>query len=175
MKNIETAPPATPEEYRAVLLEKINQILADLGSTGKWRKLPESFAEYEALRGKKIVMVDDVKMLLENFMPILMVATDGNASFVQYTGQAMDELIEQIARNNPDIVLMDYHLSEYFKGSGVVRALKEQKFSGQAIGFSSDARAAREFTAAGADGTVNKGAGLVEEAVKELADLIAKK
>lgn len=163
-----------PEVQKMSLLEKINKALADLGSTKKWKKAPEFLKEYEPLRGKVLVMVDDIKNLLEHFAPDLIVATNGNASFIEYTGQDIDKLIKQIMQYNPDIVVMDYHLSDYLKGSSVIMSLNEQNFSGQAIGFSSDNDTSKDFIAAGVKGTVKKDTSQPEKSVAELANLISK-
>ncbi|TSC78407.1 MAG: N-methyl-transferase [Parcubacteria group bacterium Gr01-1014_29] len=163
-----------PEVQRVGLLEKINKALADLGSTGKWKRAPEFLEGYAPLRDKTVVMVDDVKTVLENFAPHLMVATDGKASFVEYKGQKLDELIQQIMEYNPNIVVMDYHLSENMKGSSVIKALKKQNFAGEAVGFSSDNHTTKEFMDAGAKGAVDKGGYSPEKSVEELANLISK-
>lgn len=161
------------EKKSLTMIEKINKTLADLGSTVKWKRAPEFLEDYEPLRGKKLVMVDDVKMLLESFTPELMVATDGNASFVAYTGQNTEELIKQIMQDNPDIVLMDYHLSDSLKGSAIIEVLKGENFTGQAVGFSSDNSATKEFIKAGAKGAVRKEGGDPEISVSDLAKLIS--
>jgi CheY-like chemotaxis protein len=168
--------PRTPEEQKIILLEKINKALSALGSSAKWKRAPEDLEEYLPLKGKILVMVDDAKDLLKHFIPDLMVATDGNASFVEYTGQETDMLIEQIMRSNPYIVLMDYHLSADFKGSSVIRALNARNFSGKTVGFSSDdnSKTSNEFMSAGAKGTVNKNTSRPEKSVIELAKLISK-
>lgn len=166
--------PKMRDEQKVTVLDKINQALADLGSTAKWRRAPEYLKEYEPLKGKRLVMVDDMKGLLEHFAPGLMVATDGNASFIEYTGQNSDQLIEQIMQHDPDIVVMDYHLSDHLKGSSVIRSLNEQNFSGQTIGFSSDNATSKNFMAAGAKGTVKKDTGEPERSIGELANLISK-
>jgi CheY-like chemotaxis protein len=167
--------PKTPEEQKVILLEKINKVISDFGPGGKCKKVPEFLKEYEPLKGKVLIMVDDLKHLIKDFVPDLMVATDGNASFIEYTGQEMDELIKQIIQHNPDIVLMDYHLSENLKGSSVIRLLNGENFSGQIIGFSSDSQASEEFLAAGVKGTIKKDIDYPENAVRELASLISKK
>ena len=162
------------EIQQITVLEKINKALADLGSTGKWKRPPEFLEGYAPLKDKIVVMVDDVKTILENFAPHLIVATDGKASFIEYKGQKLDELIHQIMEHSPNIVVMDYHLSESLKGTSVIRELQGQNFSGQAVGFSSDNNTTREFMDAGAKGAVDKGGYSPEKSVEELANLISK-
>lgn len=163
-----------PEVPKEELLEKINKALADLGSTAKWKRAPECLEGYEALRDKTVVMVDDVKAVLENYAPHLIVATEGKASFIEYKGQQLDELIRQIMGQNPNIVVMDYNLSDDLKGTSVIEALKAQNFSGEVVGFSSDSHTAKKFADAGAIGIVDKGEYSPEESVEKLAGLFSK-
>ncbi len=174
MKSPETNLNPTPEQQTA-LLEKINQALAELGSGAKWKRAPEFLAEYEPLRGKKIIMVDDLKKLLEHFVPLFMVATDGNAGFVEHLNQTIDELVDQIIHINPDIVLLDFNLANNVLGSEIAEKLTTHSFSGISVGFSSDTKTAEKFIAAGAIGAVDKDAGDPEKSVVELAKLIANK
>ena len=162
------------EVQTITLLETINNALAKLGSTSKWKRPPEFFEDYEPLKDKIVVMVDDVKTILENFAPHLIMATAGKASFIEFTGQQLDELIEQIMAFNPNIVVMDYHLSDHLKGTSVIKALRMKNFSGEAVGFSSDNHTAREFLDAGAIGFVDKSAHSPEDSVKKLAQVISK-
>ena len=172
MPDRENRPAATLEVAKLSILEKINKALADLGSTAKWKRAPAYLEGYEPLRGKTVVMVDDIVAVLENFLPNLMVATDGNALFVRYQGEPLKELINKILEANPDLVILDYHLSEQLKGAAVLRALMDQDFSGAAIGFSSDSQASKEFMAAGAMGTVDKGTDEPEVSVENIAKII---
>lgn len=60
-----------PETNKEVILSKINQKLAGLGSTMKWHRPPEFFPEYETLSGKTILMVDDTQGVIEAYVPSL--------------------------------------------------------------------------------------------------------
>ncbi|MDO8669651.1 MAG: hypothetical protein Q7K65_05145 [Candidatus Buchananbacteria bacterium] len=150
--------PESPEkmELKPDLLEKINQALKELGSTLKYKRAPEFKKEYESLAGKTIVMVDDIVDVIEAIMPDLMVATDGHADFVKYDQQDINQLIEQIIAKNPDIVLLDYHLSNQLKGSAIAGSLKGQGFEGDIVGFSSDSGAKKDFEKAGITACVEK-------------------
>ncbi len=153
------------------LTNKVNEALEKLGSTSRWNDAPKSLENTESLLGKSVVMVDDMEGVLEGFAPYLVVATGGNASFIQYNGQSLEELTKEIMSTNSDIVLMDYHLSEddSMKGSDVLRALKENEFTGQSIGFSSDHEATQDFESAGAIGAVKKRPASPERTIQELA------
>lgn len=162
-----------PETQKSILLEKINAVLSELGSTSKWRKAPEFLDGYAPLKDKTVVMVDDLKTILEQMVPYLLVATDGKASFIEFTGQKLEELIQQIAASSPDIVLTDYHLSDELKGTSLIEALHGQNFQGEVVGFSSDRQAASKFIDAGAKGAVDKGGYAPEKCVEDLAALIS--
>lgn len=164
--------PLTPN-----LVDKINEALKELGSTARWTKAPEFLKEYRPLKDKTIVLVDDVDMVLKAFVPGLMVATDGKAFFVQYKGQPLQELTEQILQRNPDLILLDYNLEEEgeLKGTELARELLRQKFSGDIVGFSSERAAEQEFQKVGVKRSINKEAGFPEESIKELAELVKPK
>lgn len=155
-----------------LLIDKINATLKELGSGNEWIKPPEPVEGTEILKNKNIVMVDDVQGLLECFAPHLMVATDGNAAFIKYNGQSIEELVKQILQTKANLVLLDYHLSDTLKGSSVARVLLGDKFPGLVVGFSSDPRAERDFNQSGAFGSVDKSAGSPEDSIKALAELL---
>jgi len=142
----------TPED----MLKKINDACLALSSTRTQRRLPPFLKEYEPLKGKTLVMVDDIPMILTSFAAGLTVATDGKASFIRHADQNMDELVQEIMKYNPDIVLMDNSLSKNLIGPNVIRELKKQGFNGDAVGFSSAPEAAKDFANAGAKGFVDK-------------------
>lgn len=160
----------TPQEQSPI--DRINFVLKELGSTAKWKRAPEKIEGTEVLKDKTVVMVDDVQGVLEAFVPDLVVATDGNAVFIKFTGQNTEELIEQIQQSKADVVLLDYHLSEALKGSEVTRALLGAGFHGSIVGFSSDSDPKRDFQQAGALGSVDKEAGFPKSSVSKLAELL---
>jgi CheY-like chemotaxis protein len=157
------------------LIDKINSTLENLGSTAKWKRAPEKIEGAEILKDKKIAMVDDEQGVLEAFVPDLMTATDGNASFIRYQGQSIEELVAQIQTTEANLVLLDYHLSKMLKGSDVARALLDGGFSGTTMGFSSDRGAKEDFEKAGALSSVEKEAWSPEVSVKQLAKLLTEK
>jgi hypothetical protein len=105
----------------SVLLDRANELLEQIGSTGRLLEVPEDHPDYASLKGKSVMMVDDTKRLLENFIPDLVRATDGNASVIHYKGENPMRLTADIKRTNPDVLLLDFHLSEDLKGDGVAR------------------------------------------------------
>ncbi len=163
------------EVPKMTLLEKINQTLKELGSAEKWKRAPEFLESYEPLKDKIVIMVDDAKDILNTFAPYLIIATNGKTYFIEYTNQKFNDLIQQIMEHNPDIIIMDYNLSENLKGAAVIRKLREQNFTGETVGFSSDSRTAKEFIDAGAKGVVDKDTYDPEKSIKELANLFARK
>ena len=116
-------------------LNKINTALADFGSELEYLKPPEFQPEYESLRGKKVVMVDDVFGVIENILPEIVVATDGNARGIHYKGQSLQELAADILSKKPDVIILDYHLSDYLKGIEVAKELSKIGFTGKIVGY----------------------------------------
>lgn len=161
------------EIQKEQLLAKINAVLAELGSTAKWKKSPEWRREYSPLQNKTIVMVDDLKEVLAGFAPYLIVASNEKSSFIQHTDQELDQLVEEILKRNPDILISDFHLSGGIKGEQLMQALKQNNFSGQMIGCSSDTRSEAFFLRAGAVGVIDKGDGSPETSVTQLANIIS--
>ena len=157
------------------LIDKINSTLENLGSSSKWKRALEIIEGTEILRDKTIAMVDDEQGVLEAFVPDLMTATDGKATFIKYNGQSIEELVAQIQAAEATLILLDYHLSKMLKGSDVARALSDEGFLGIAIGFSSDNNAKKDFEDAGAFGSVEKEAWSPETSIKQLAKLLTKK
>lgn len=158
-----------PQEQSPI--DKINATLKELGSTAKWKRAPERIEGTEVLKDKTVAMVDDERGVLEAFVPDLMVATDGKATFIRYGGQSVEDLIKQIWQTKADLVLLDYHLSEMLKGYEITRALIDAGFAGSVVGFSSDNDAKRKFKEAGALGSVDKEAGFPKSSVSKLAEL----
>jgi DNA-binding NarL/FixJ family response regulator len=157
---------------QSVILIKINTTLSSLSIEDEWIKAPEFLPEYEALKGKKIVLVDDVKGIIANNLPEFIVATDGNASAVYHKEQPLEELAKEILSTDPDIVLMDYSLANEINGISVINKIIAGGYTGKIVGYSSERNRDSEFKRAGAIGSINKGAYPVSESVKELINLL---
>jgi CheY-like chemotaxis protein len=159
-----------------MLLEKINSIFDTLGIPKiEIFKVPKFLKEYEPLKGKCIVMVDDNKKELKSFAPYLVVATEGNASFIlNEENQELDELVEQIRKYDQSIVLMDYNLSRGLKGTSVIEELRKKDFSGKIIGFSAmiNEDLIAKFLDAGALNVIEKRICPFSEIIVKLANLI---
>lgn len=166
--------PNKQEPDKALLLDKINAVLADLGSDAKYLKLPKDCPEYKSLKGKKILMLDDIDRLLEAFLPDLIVATDGNAAYIFHKGASPEDTAKEILEQNPDIALLDYSLQEGVKGTDVYKKLQEKGFAGLSIGFSSDKDSLKNFQRVGADG-IEKDTFDTGAVVKEIAKLVKEK
>jgi|CXWL01.1.fsa_nt_gi CheY-like chemotaxis protein len=136
--------------------QAVNEVFAALESWREYDGSKQSPFEYEALKGRRIVMVDDEKIILESFVQSLLEATEGAASFVHYRGGLFDELIQAILGIDPEIVLMDYHLSGSLSGDMVIRELLATRSDIFCIGFSSREDIFPSFLRAGAIGNVLK-------------------
>jgi|CXWL01.1.fsa_nt_gi CheY-like chemotaxis protein len=163
---------STAETGDQVLLGKINDVLTALGVATRWRRAPKYLPEYAPLKGKSVLMVDDVMGVLENFIPDLVIATDGRASFLHHEQQTAEALASEIMSANPDIVLLDYNLAQGIKGDTVANLLKEQGFAGQMVGFSSENQHESKFVTAGAQGCVEKINFDPAESIKKLAEIV---
>lgn len=159
----DTAGERSPEE----LLECINHALEDMGSTMRYKRIPDAFPGCESLKGKHITMVDDLKIVLEGFLAELMVATDGCAQFIHQQEQTVDELVDEVFAKKSDAILMDYMLQGYH-GDTVVRRIRERNPSLLCIGFSSMAGA---FDHTGIP-SVRKNAWDREKLFQEIAEIV---
>ncbi len=162
-------------EQQLQLLAKINSALAGLGSGAKYTRLPENREEYESLRGRRVVMVDDTREVLEDFVGDLMLATGGNASFLLHTGQSVEEIVGVIKAENLDVVLLDYNLSGDTTGSMIAESLLEAGFSGLIIGFSSDSDTTQDFMRSGVRTCIEKEPGMPEISVMALGRMLKEK
>lgn len=160
--------PPTKEQ----LLKLVNKQLTALQSSTQYKYIEDSIDGCEALRGKKVLMVDDVQKVLESFVAPLMIATSGHASFLHHTRQSLDELVQAVLAANPEIVLMDYLLAEDIKGNHVVRAIVRENPTIMCIGFSSSEDAQAPFSDAGAHATALKSAFAPELCLQAVAQVI---
>ncbi len=164
--------PAGAIEVPDPLLAKVNAAMRLAGSTATWMRAPDDLAEYEPLKGHKVAMVDDSKPVLENFAPILAVATDGNFTPIRHQGQSLQELAEAVRASGAEYVLVDYSLADDLKGDALVRLLNSGANPPRMIGFSSERTAMALFRQAGAVGAVDKMAEDTEPTVVKIADLV---
>lgn len=153
----------SPEE----LLECINHALEDMGSTMRYKKIPDAFPGCESLKGKHITMVDDSHIILEGFLAELMIATGGCAQCIHQQGQTVDELVNEVLATNSDAILMDYMLQGYHDDT-VIRRIREKNPSLLCIGFSSMAGA---FDHTGIP-SVRKNAWDREEVFQKIAEIV---
>lgn len=154
------------------ILESVNIALEKLGSKLKYIKAPEYFTEYDALKDKKIIMIDDVFGVLENMLPDLVVASQGKAEAIHYTDQTLESLIMELMDKKPDILILDYHLSDTLKGVEIADGLKKLGFEGKIVGGSSESERGKEFIRAGAVGNIDKTSWPLSNTIKHLAEII---
>lgn len=187
MKGLEQSAQGSQEAHDKILLDKINFYLKDLEDFFPYSRLSEYYPEYQFLKGKKVIMIDDQPMPIELNFPYLVQATDDNASFILYKDeQNFEDVIKKILNDNPDIVLIDYDLSrgnyisngrggliEDQKGTTIIRESIKRGFKGKFIGFSGEGRGT-EFEDAGAIGSVKKLGDLDSNAIVGVGELIGK-
>lgn len=130
--------PEQNESNDRVLLEKINTELDRLGVQRHIQEIPEISPEWkEVLKHEKIVIVDDDYFIFTRYIPLLMTATEGNASGVSTISKDMFTITSEIEELKPTIVLMDYNMSHDYDGTDITARLG-RKFPGKIIGFSTD-------------------------------------
>ena len=163
------------EAKKAFVLEQINKVQLENGGF-EWKGLPEILPGCEILRDKRLVMVDDMRSIFMHFSPNFIAATDGKASFIEFHGQELEDIVSEILKDNPDIVLLDNDLGwGMLTGPEIAGALKQTGFTGDIVGFSTEDRSAKKFMQAGATGFLIKENSDLRKKIKELADLITKK
>lgn len=167
------------EALRVFVLEQIDKALSKYSGyegLGKCKKAPEFPPSCDVLRDKRLVMVDDMTSIFMHFSPYFIAATDGKASFIEFHGQELGEIVSEILKDNPDIVLLDNDLGwEMLSGPEIAAALKQAGFTGDIIGFSSEDRSAKKFMQAGAIGFIEKDNRDMKAKMEELANLVTKK
>ncbi|EKE25356.1 MAG: N-methyl-transferase [uncultured bacterium] len=164
---------AKPKENNnhGILLNKINEAMKELGSKSKWLKLKEAPDGTEILKGKRIVMVDDLRNILTSYVPDLIVSTNDHAGFVLHEQQSIEELAEQIIEKAPEVILMDRKLANGINGADVTRSILQKYPKTKVVGFSSEGDAT-DFLKAGAVGFVKKDTWEAAGSIKQIAELL---
>ena len=98
-------------------------------------------------------------------------ATDGNFSYILHKEQTTGGLLAEISEQNPDIILLDYHLANGLKGDRLAEVLKLEGVGAKLIGFSSETEAKEHFKKVGVE-AVEKDGGNPKKSLKEIAGLI---
>ncbi len=161
----------TLDAHKREILGKINNVYFSLGDEQRDVNIPEYLDKYKNLKGKKVLMVDDIAGLICAFAPSLMVATDGNMSFIFTENQSSGELMTAIIKANPDVVLLDYNLARgVFFGSDIAELLKANGYTGKIIGFSTEKIANERFDKIGIK-TIEKDGVNPAESVKKVAEI----
>jgi len=175
--SMETAPQSqTQDNKNPLLLETINNIMNELNKEAPWLKgnlktIPEFLPEYEKLKGKKILWIDDTANLIGKLAPHFVVATDNNFSFVLHKDQSKGGLLQEVLDKNPDIILLDYSLANGVKGDILAKILIAEDYTGKIIGFSGDGTITDHFKNAGVE-AVHKDEDNPSKSLKDIANLI---
>ncbi len=149
-----------PDTAKAAIRENLTRALAETGGgLSASLALPEEYNPgTEALRGKRIVMVDDeVNAVLQSIVHGS-VATDGHFDVVlqKDATDTADRLADRILEKNPDLVLVDFDFAFSVTGDMVVRALREKGYSGRIIGSSQRSDNAEAFLKVGVINSYDK-------------------
>ncbi|MBI3331613.1 response regulator [Candidatus Peregrinibacteria bacterium] len=135
-------------------------------------ELPRAPMELPALKGKKILFVDDGLDVIAAFLVPLMLATDGAAQFIHQIRQTPGELTREILALDPDVVLIDQYLGRSH-GHELVKLLLAAKPGLLCIGFSNAPSAKESFSDAGAKFVV-KEASSPWSSLEDVAKLVEK-
>jgi DNA-binding NarL/FixJ family response regulator len=131
--------------------------------------LPSSFGVFQ---GRRIVLVDDSRGVMEAFEHLLGDVTTGEARFVHHIDQSAEELCREILQHRPDLVLLDANLARGIKGYRLLPLLLKGDPQLKCLGFSSDDGLRERFREAGAVGFVHKRAGEAFESLREVVDVM---
>lgn len=141
------------------LLELINSHLALLHS-GEPRNTYSELPKVEkcpVLSSRRLLMVDDSTGFLREWIPLLLVATGGNADFLLHRDGVSDaELLRSIVEKKPDLILLDYQLADGVVGENLVSPLQQHLPSCIIIGFSAHDELSNKILRAGAHGVAPK-------------------
>ncbi len=104
-------------------------------------EVPE-MTNVEALKGKKLIYIDDTKDLFRLYGKYLIAATGKEVGFILYEGQNFADLAKEIASQSPDVVLIDAELVNNIanaraNGADLVPFIKAENPDIMCIGFSS--------------------------------------
>lgn len=155
------------------MLEKIDAAYASIGSMSRAETLPVLPRSLQALRGKKFLMIDDSRSMLEAYVAPLVTATRGHADFLLHTGQTISEMVAEVLQRRPDVVLIDANLAMSMTGMDLVPFLMEELPRLCCIGFSKDEFYREPFLRAGASAFVEKQVVDPVFALYEIARLLA--
>jgi len=149
-------------------LDRINSVIGQTtGIRGNLERLPEPISGMEALKGKKILMVDNDSDVFRLFIPDLLVVTDWKAEFLFHRDQDIKELADEIMKSKADVVLMYYSFGAV--GTKVAKLLIERGSIGSIVGFSVSYAADAEFKKIGALGAIHKYTHSPEMSIRALA------
>ncbi len=141
------------------LLAWINEALKEVGADARQKRLPASARRVVGLAEVNLLVVDDIREVLQCCAAELTMATDRKIGLMHHTSESADELVTKIRATKSDLVLLDQNLSGGVKGADITKMLMQGGFSGVIVGFSAtDDKAAIEqkFIKAGALGWVDK-------------------
>ncbi len=169
-----TAPSGSHTGNDHQALERLNAIYAQIGVATRSDVPEQELDGHKALKGKKILLIDDSAWVFELYAEPLMSVTGGNAYFLLHEGLKLNSLLEKILEIDPQYVLMDANLDSSVSGIDVTAELVRRKPEIRVIGFSNSISYAPAFMEAGAVGAVRKRSDDVGASMKEIEMLIGR-
>ena len=158
------------------LKKRVDAEFAKIGSTSKITLKGVKYflavaSKAEAMLGKRILVVDDSKDVLQNIIPLLTVATNGQSNYILHKGEDIETICATIVEANPEFVLMDYSLYGELTGDQIIQRLLQLRPDIKCIGFSSENRTV-EFSKAGAIGSIDKKLDNEEDTLRDITSMI---
>ena len=143
------------------LKQRVDEEFAKIGSTSKItplgiKSILAVTSGAEALLGKRILVVDDSIGVLQGTIPLLTVATNGQAKYILHKGEDVETMCTAVIEANPEFVLMDYSLAGGLTGDTIIQRLRQLRPDIKCVGFSSESNRGTEFSKAGAIGSIKK-------------------
>jgi hypothetical protein len=109
-----------------------------------------------------LVLVDDSTEILRAFIPPLVVATGGDATFIHCVGGTVSEVAHEVLDAEPSVALIDGALGPKLPGWEVAKEILKVNPEILCIGFSAEPAYEQRFNACGAGGFVYKRLGEVQ-------------
>ncbi len=121
----------------------------------------------------RVILVDDTPMVFEAFIEPLLAAAQGNAMFFLHRGESLEDLVGQIVKAQPGVLLLDGQLAGGLCGWELLPGLRDALPALMCIGFSTDNSLSGDFLAADADGFVRKDVGDPFGTLRQVARLLS--
>ena len=119
-----------------------------------------------------LCLLDDSPWVFQTYPALLAEALGLSVQTLLHDAQTGDEIVQEMLKMSPDILLCDCHLAEEVEGPWVMREILKSNPRMRIIGFSSDPGYAEACMRAGAIGVVRKHRDDPMQSVREVTALV---